>query len=87
MAISLVARADMNTQSLRRPLSRTLIMSFIAPAHPILPACAKSHRGFVVDVEDYVYWVPYVETGEEIFLKTITPSRKATKHHLRGGHD
>lgn len=33
----------------------------------------------VVQVEDYVYLVPYVENDEEIFLKTIIPSRKATK--------
>ncbi len=33
---------------------------------------------------DYVYLVPFVETETEIFLKTIIPSRKATKS-LRGG--
>jgi len=36
----------------------------------------------VVLVEDYVYLVPFVETEEEIFLKTIIPSRKATKQYL-----
>ena len=36
----------------------------------------------VVQVEDYVYLVPYVESDEEIFLKTIIPSRKATKQYL-----
>ena len=30
-------------------------------------------------VDDYVYAVPFVETETEIFLKTIIPSRKATK--------
>ena len=33
----------------------------------------------MVQVEDYVYAVPFVETDTEIFLKTIIPSRKATK--------
>ena len=33
----------------------------------------------MIQVEDYVYAVPFVETDSEIFLKTITPSRKATK--------
>ncbi len=33
----------------------------------------------VVLVEDYVYLVPFVESEDEIFLKTIIPSRKATK--------
>jgi hypothetical protein len=30
------------------------------------------------------YLVPYVETDNEIFLKTIIPSRKATRKYLRG---
>jgi uncharacterized DUF497 family protein len=33
----------------------------------------------VVEVDDYVYLVPFVETVSEIFLKTIIPSRKATR--------
>ncbi len=33
----------------------------------------------IVQVDDYVYAVPFVETETEIFLKTIIPSRKATK--------
>lgn len=37
---------------------------------------------FVLEIESYVYLVPFVETEDEIFLKTIFPSRKATKHYL-----
>ena len=37
----------------------------------------------VVFVEDYAYLVPFVENEEEIFLKTIIPSRKATKQYIR----
>jgi len=29
--------------------------------------------------------VPFVETEEDIFLKTIIPSRKITKKYLEGG--
>ena len=36
----------------------------------------------VVNVEDYAFLVPFVENDEEIFLKTIIPSRKATKQYL-----
>ncbi len=36
-------------------------------------------RIFVVRREDYVYLVPFVEDEHTVFLKTITPSRKATK--------
>jgi len=34
-----------------------------------------------VTVEDYVYLVTFIESEEGIFLKTIIPSRKATKRH------
>jgi uncharacterized DUF497 family protein len=34
-------------------------------------------------IGEYVYVVPYIETESELFLKTIIPSRKATKEHLR----
>ena len=37
-------------------------------------------RIFVVQREDYVYLVPFVEDEHTVFLKTIIPSRKATKH-------
>ncbi len=38
---------------------------------------------FVVAINDYAYLVPFVESEREIFLKTIIPSRKATKQYLR----
>ena len=37
---------------------------------------------FLVRIEDYVYSVPFIEDDEKVFLKTIIPSRKATKQHL-----
>ncbi len=36
-------------------------------------------RIMVIGIDNYAYLVPYVEDGEEIFLKTIIPSRKATE--------
>ncbi len=36
----------------------------------------------VVLIEDYAYLVPYVKKKDEIFLKTIIPSRKATKQYI-----
>jgi uncharacterized DUF497 family protein len=38
----------------------------------------------VVAIGDYAYVVPFVEDEEEVFLKTIIPSRKATAKYLRG---
>ena len=39
-------------------------------------------RMMVLNIEEYIYLVPYVESENEIFLKTIIPSRKATKKYL-----
>ena len=41
-------------------------------------------RMFVVAIDEYAYLVPYVENDREIFLKTVMPSRKATKQYLGG---
>lgn len=40
----------------------------------------------VVLIEDYGYLIPFIESEEEIFLKTIIPSRKATRRY-RGDFD
>ena len=40
----------------------------------------------VVRVGAYAYLVPFVESPEGRFLKTVIPSRKATREHL-GEHD
>ena len=37
----------------------------------------------IVRINDYAYLVPYIQTEEEIFLKTIIPSRKATNKYVR----
>ena len=37
---------------------------------------------FIVEVRDYAYVVPFVEDEERYFLKTIYPSREATKKYL-----
>lgn len=38
----------------------------------------------IVEIDGYAYLVPYVDDGEDIFLKTMIPSRKATKKYLKG---
>ena len=37
---------------------------------------------FVVTIDDYAYFVPFVEEPDFYFLKTIIPSRKATRDYL-----
>jgi len=38
----------------------------------------------VINIDNYIYTVPFVENQNERFLKTIIPSRKLTKKYLRG---
>lgn len=42
-----------------------------------------SQRIMIVACEGYAYLVPYVEDRDHVFLKTIIPSRKATRDYLR----
>jgi uncharacterized DUF497 family protein len=42
----------------------------------------KNQRVFVMELSNYVYYVPFVKTGEDLFLKTIIPSRKLTREYL-----
>ena len=44
----------------------------------------QGQKLFVVQVENYAYLVPFIETEGSIFLKTIIPSRKATRKYLKG---
>ena len=44
-------------------------------------------RLFIVQVGEYAYVVPFVETETEYFLKTIIPSRKATQKYVREKSD
>ncbi len=41
----------------------------------------------VVAYRDYIFLVPSVEEKTHYFLKTIIPSRKATRNYLRSGEN
>jgi hypothetical protein len=43
--------------------------------------CQQIH---VIEIEGYAYLVPFVESEDEVFLKTVIPSRKATETYLGG---
>ena len=57
-------------------IAQGLIIEIIASrnqlAHP-------GQKTAVLEIRGYIYLVPFVETSEGLFLKTIIPSRKATK--------
>ena len=42
-----------------------------------------NQKMYLIHINDYIYTVPYVDTKEEIFLKTIYKSRKYTKKYLQ----
>lgn len=42
-----------------------------------------NQKAYVVEINKYVYYVPFVEDDEKIFLKTIIPSRRAKKKYLQ----
>ena len=44
----------------------------------------KGQKIFIISIHNYAYLVPFMESEEEIFLKTIIPSRKATRKYLGG---
>jgi uncharacterized DUF497 family protein len=49
------------------------------------PAKYPRQRVLVVACDNYAYLVPFVEEEDYFFLKTIIPSRKATKDYLNQG--
>jgi uncharacterized DUF497 family protein len=51
------------------------------------PGRYPRQKVLVVALREYAYLVPYLEEGDGYFLKTIIPSRKATRDYLRhSGH-
>lgn len=53
-------------------------------AHPN-PKKYPNQKVMVVTWDDYVYLVPFVEQSDHYFLKTVIPSRKATRDYLKQG--
>lgn len=51
------------------------------------PAKYPNQRILVVSCEGYVYLVPFVEQADHRFLKTVIPSRKATRDDLKKDDD
>ena len=53
-------------------------------AHPN-QAKYPRQRVLVVAYDSYAYLVPFIEEDDYFFLKTIIPSRKATRDYLNQG--
>lgn len=80
----LKAKRDISFEAVLAAMDRgDLLDDYIHPnqiRHP-------NQRLLIVQIQKYAHIVPYVETKQDIFLKTIIPSQKATKHYIRGGND
>jgi uncharacterized DUF497 family protein len=55
-------------------------------AHPN-QAKYPNQRILVVSCDNYAYLVPFVEEEDYFFLKTVIPSRKATRDYLNQGEE
>jgi hypothetical protein len=53
-------------------------------SHPN-PARYPSQRVMIVTWDGYAYLVPFIEEEDHYFLKTVIPSRKATRDFLSRG--
>ena len=72
-----------------RKISFEAIVSLIESGNIIATVTGKGkyahQKQFIVEMNKYIYVVPFVEDDQKIFLKTIIPSRKLTKKFLSGG--
>ena len=52
----------------------------------VLPNPSSNHPNqmmYVLEINHYAYCVPFVETDDQIFLKTLFPDRKQTARYLK----
>ena len=72
-----------------RKISFEAIVSLIESGNIISIVAGKGkyaqQKQFLVEMNRYIYVVPFVEDDEKIFLKTIIPSRRLTRGFLSGG--
>jgi hypothetical protein len=71
-----IREADLPTAGRRRGAGQE-------PALSLSQENYSGQRIYFVIVEEYVYLVPYVVEKDGIFLKTIIPSRKATRAYKK----
>lgn len=72
-----------------RKISFEAIVSLIESGNIIATVTGKGRyahqKQIIVEMNRYIYVVPFVEDDQKVFLKTIIPSRKLTKKFLSGG--
>jgi uncharacterized DUF497 family protein len=76
---TLKAESDISFEEIILSISNEKLLEIIE--HPNKKRYSNQ-KMFIVEVRDYAYVVPFVEDDEKYFLKTIYPSREATKKYL-----
>jgi uncharacterized DUF497 family protein len=41
-----------------------------------------NQKCYIIEIDNYIWSIPFVKNGNEVFLKTAFPSRKHTKIYL-----
>ena len=80
-SLSLKAERDVSFEEILSAISQGGLLGVMD--HPNR-AKYGHQKMLVVRIRDYAYLVPYAESKDEIFLKSIMPSRKATRDFLSG---
>lgn len=66
-----------------------VIAIFSGKLHDVIANPKRSQypnqRLYIIEHDEYVYVVPFVEDENKIFLKTIYPSRVLTRKYIKGG--
>ena len=47
----------------------------------------SNQKILIININNYIYTVPFVESQNERFLKTVIPNRKLTKKYLGGKNE
>jgi hypothetical protein len=79
--VQLQKQRDISFEKILVALNRGEILDNICPPDQ---ARYPNQRILIIKINNYAFLVPYIESENEIFLKTIIPSRKATKKYLFG---
>jgi uncharacterized DUF497 family protein len=81
--ISLLAERGISFEEVLSALSNGGLLTVLSHPNGVK---YPNQRLFVVRIRGYAYLVPFVENEHEVFLKTIIPSRKATRLYLLEEH-
>jgi len=82
--IQLIQERGISFERVVQHIEKKELLAIIQHPNPLK---YPNQRMFILNINNYAYLVPFVENDKEIFLKTIIPSRKATKKYLGINND